>query len=259
MRAALLLATAALLAGCAHGHSPAATPDGSSTDAAPDAAPDSALTSPDAGCAISEGSSPALDGMGDLAKYPGAQHVALGAMMSADDAAIVWDRRALYITVQSPAFAGQYEPLHIYLETSTGFGQPVPSQGKEYGGLVAQLAFTPTHLIAVRRTSDSGTGGAYDGVYRPAASWSTRETPLVEGTDVHASSDGQTLSVAVPWSALGSCPTALRLTAHVVHGATANEWKDVAPSTATPWQAPGGGYYEIDVTGAPAISGWTQR
>src|SRR5438445_797149 len=82
----------------------------------------------------------------------------------------------------------------------------------------------------------------------PAATWDTRATPLVEGTDVLISADGQTLSVRVSWAALGGCPTALRLVAHVVHGTTGNEWKDLAPTTHTPWLAPGGGYYEIDLT-----------
>jgi hypothetical protein len=64
--------------------------------------------------------------------------------------------------------------------------------------------------------------------------------------------------VRVPWIALG-CPSALRLSAHVVNGALANEWKDLVPSTATPWEVPGGAYYEIDLSMDPAISGWTLR
>jgi hypothetical protein len=256
---------AAAVAGCAHGGSGDHQVDagGSGGDDAalsgPDAAPDAQIVSPDAGCAISEGAAPALDGNGDLAKYGSAQHFTLGAMMGSDDAAIVWDHRAIYVTMQSAAFATAYEPLHLYVEAVTGLGVPVPSQGKEYGGLVPQLAFTPTHVIGVRRVSDSGTGGPYDGVYTPASAWSTRATPLAEGSDVLVSSDGQTVSAIVPWSALGGCPTALRLTAHVVHGAVANEWKDLAPATATPWQAPGGGYYEIDLTGPTAVSGWAQH
>jgi hypothetical protein len=254
-----LLNATLFVAACARGGSAVtadATADAEAVDAprhvdaffrTPDAAPD-------AGCAISEGMTLALDGNGDEAKYPNGQHVALGAMMGGDDAAIAWDRQQLYITVTSPAFTGAYEPLHVYIETGTGLGTPVPSQGKEYSGLVPQLAFTPTYLLAARRVSDSGTG-AYNAVYTPAATWTTVAMPLAAAV----SSDMQTLSLTVPWSALGGCPTHMRLAAHVVHAQSGNEWKDLAPSTHTPWLAPGGGYYEIDLTGSTPIAGWSLR
>jgi hypothetical protein len=258
---------AACAAGCARGNhaAPDASGDAAADDAphhAADGAVDSRFVAPDAasdaGCAISDGMTIALDGTSDLAKYPSAQHIVLGAMMGGDDAALAWDREELYITVASPAFSGAYEPLHVYIEAAAGLGTAVASQGKEYSGLVPQLAFTPTHLVAVRRVSDSGTG-AYDAVYTPASTWSTRALSLVEGSDVLLSADGQTLSVRVPWSALGGCPTSLRVAAHVVHAVSGNEWKDLAPSTHTPWLAPGGGYYEIDLTGATAVASWAQR
>jgi hypothetical protein len=50
--------------------------------------------------------------------------------------------------------------------------------------------------------------------------------------------------VRTPWTALGGCPLAVRLTP-TVHGVAANEWKDLLPATHTPRMAPGGGYYEI--------------
>ena len=118
------------------------------------------------------------------------------------------------------------------------------------------MPFTPTQLIAVRRVSDSGTG-AYDAVYTPDSQWTTRATPLADGTDVFAADDE--ISVQVPWTALGGCPHALRLAIHVVHAQPANEWKDLVPATSTPWQAPGGDYYEVDLTGAPAVSTWALR
>jgi hypothetical protein len=211
---------------------------------------------PDAGCAISAGVSPAIDGVHDLADYPAAQHVAPGAMMGADDAALAWDRQRLYVTVGSSAFASAYEPLHVYVEVGATLGTVQPAQGKEYGGLIAQLPFSPTHLIAARRVSDSGTG-PYDGVFVPAGGWATRETALVDGSDVFVASDMSALSVQVPWTALGGCPSALRVVVHVVHGAAGNEWKDLVPTTHTPWLAPGGGYYEIDLTGETAVASWT--
>jgi hypothetical protein len=256
-------------AGCARGTAPdKPAPDADAATAAdaphPDAradgqalAPDAAADAlPDAGCAISAGTSIELDGVNDLADYPVAQQLAPGAMLGSDAAAISWDPQHLFVTVQSTAFAQPYEPLHIYVEAAAALAAPVAAQGKEYSALVPQLPFTPTHLIAVRRVSDAGTG-PYDAVFTPAAQWTTRATPLTDGTDVFAAQDE--ISVAVPWSALGGCPHALRLAVHVVHAQPANEWKDLVPATSTPWQAPGGDYYEVDLTGTPAVSAWTLR
>ncbi|HUS30417.1 MAG TPA: hypothetical protein VMZ53_18035 [Kofleriaceae bacterium] len=230
-------------------------------DAAVVAMPDAhGVVTPDAAtvasCGISEGFTPALDGVDDMAAYPAAQQLAPGASLGSDAAAIAWDATNVYATVTSSAFANPYEPLHIYLEAATAFAAATPASGKEYSGLVAQLPFAPTHLIAVRRVSDSGTG-AYDGVFVPSDGWMTRTVGLDSATLV--SVDQKTVSVTVPWTALGNCPTKLRLAVHVVHGASANEWKDLVPSTHTPWQSPGGGYYEIDLTGAPAVTSWSLR
>lgn len=263
------------LAGCARGGGPsplvghdaapeldAAGRDAVALDAAPDAAGDATVlppdAAPDAGCAIAAGVTPALDGVDDLAAYPAAQHLAPGAPLGSDGAAIARDASKLYVTVTSDAFAGAYEPLHVYVEAGTELPAAQPSQGKEYGGLVPDLPFTPTQLIAVRRVTDAGSG-PYDGVYVPAASWTTRAVALEPGTDVFASADQRTLSVAVPWTALGGCPTALRLAVHVVHGAVANEWKELVPASHTPWQSSTTGYYELDLTGAPDVAGWTLR
>src|SRR5690349_18850863 len=132
-------AVAALVAGCARGAGE--VPDAAGDAAAVDAprhvdAPDAAIVQhdapPDAGCAISSGISPVIDGVHDLADYPAAQHVSLGAMLGSDDAAIAWDRQRLYITVASTAWASAYLPLHVYVETATTLGAAAPSQGKEY-------------------------------------------------------------------------------------------------------------------------------
>jgi hypothetical protein len=220
-------------------------------DAPLDATPDTS-----SGCEISQGFTPTLDGTGDVAAYPSTQHVSLGAMLGSDAAAIAWDATNLYATLSSSAFTNAYEPLHLYLETGATLATATPSTGKEYGGLVAQLPFTPTHLIAVRRVSDSGTG-PYNGVFVPGDGWTQRTIALDAATLV--SSDHTTISVTVPWSSLGGCPTHARIALHVVHGVASNEWKDLVPPTHTPWQAPGGGYYEIDLRGAPAVTGWSLR
>ncbi|HEV7556682.1 MAG TPA: hypothetical protein VGO00_14555 [Kofleriaceae bacterium] len=214
------------------------------------------MTDAPAGCAISASPPLALDGNNDLAKYPAAQQLAPGAMLgSIDAAAVTWDASRLYITVASTAFENAFEPLHVYVETDH-LDTAVASSGKEYSGLVPGLPFTATQLIAVRQQSDAGTG-PYDGVFLPATGWTTRATALELGTDVFVAADHDAVSVQVPWTALGGCPTAIRLAVHVVHAVVANEWKDVVPPTHTPWLATGGGYYEIDVTGPQAIASWT--
>lgn len=251
------LPIATLVCSCAIGSraeqlpaSDAATPDAT---ARPDASQPPSDSSPDAGCAIHAGVTPVLDGSDDLAAYPTTQQLTPAAMLGSDAAAIVWDRDRIYITVRSPAFAAPYVPLHIYLE-ATPTVEAVTSTGKEYAGLTPQLPFSPTHVIAVRRVSDSGTGG-YDGVFVPTDGWQTRVLAL-ESDTLSSSSE---LSVSVPWSALGTCPTALRMALHVVHGQAANEWKVLVPSTHTPWQMPGGGFYEIDTTADPNVTNWSLR
>lgn len=235
----------------------AAAPDQHPRDAAGEPPPDVAIDSapvPDAGCAISAGTKPELDGVDDLNAYPIAQRVTPGAMLGADGVAITWDRTHLYVTVASPAFEAEYEPLHVYLEAGLALAAAVPGAGKEYSGLVPMLPFSPTHLIAARRTNGVD---AYDAVYLPAAGWTTRGASLDPATDVLVAPDHHALSLVVPWSALGGCPTSLRLAVHVVHAAAANEWKDLVPSSHTPWLAPGGGYYELELTGPPAVASWT--
>ena len=265
MRIATLVACAAT--GCARANGEQ-TPDAGDPDArpidgarviAPDAAPDGAIDSAllDApGCAISAGVSPAIDGVDDLNDYPVAQRVTPAAMLGADGVAIAWDATQLYVTVGSTAFESDYEPVHIYLQSGTALAPAAPGLGKEYSGLVPMLPFTPTHLIAARRTNGAT---PYDAVYLPDAMWTTRGTALDPGTAVFVAADHHVLSVAVPWTALGGCPTMLRLAVHVVHAASANEWKDLVPTTHTPWLAPGGGYYELDLTGSPSVASWTLR
>lgn len=265
--ATLLTAT---VAGCAQANSGRtgeptadASIDARPIDAPPNLLPDAAVDAPldasgdapapDGGCAISAGTTPQLDGVADLDDYPAAQRVSPGAQLGTDALAITWDRARLYITASSTAFESDFEPLHVYVQAGIALPAAAPGSGKEYSGLTPMLPFTPSHLIAVRRTNGAT---PYDGVYLPGASWMTRDTALVPGTDVFVSADHRTLSVAVPWSALGGCPTALRLAVHVVHAASGNEWKDLVPASHTPWQAPGGGYYQIDLTGAPAVAGW---
>jgi hypothetical protein len=237
-------------------------------DASKDAAPasvDAPAPTADAGsgsgvmpsCTISTGVTPVLTGTNDLAQYPGGNQLAPGAPLGSDGAGILWDATNLYVTVTSDGFENQFEPLHIYLETGSQLAAAVPSSGKQYSNLTPQLPFTAGYLIAARQVSDSGMGGPYDGVYTPDSSWDDQATPLGVGTNVWVSSDDRTISVAVPWSALGGCPTEVRLTTHVVNAVLDNEWKELVPATTTPWVAPGGDYFDIDLTQPPAVATFT--
>ena len=143
----------------------------------------------------------------------------------------------------------------MYVEASSGaLGAASTGAGKEYDSLIAQIGFTPTHLIALRPTNAGG-GMNYNGIWSPTAAWSTQQLAFTDGVDAWTSTSE--VSARIAWSDLG-CPTSLRLTAHVVHALPANEWKDFVPLTATPWMSPGGGYYEIDLSGPPAAAGWTE-
>ena len=263
-RALLMLALPIATLACASGGNSTAS-DGAVADTTHpvDAAPAdathvtadaSADATPDAGCGISNGAVPTLDGNNDIAKYAAAQQLSPGAMIGSDAAAIAWDREHLFVTVSSIAFGSAYEPLHVYVETGSALGIAAAAYGKEYSNLTPALPFTPTHAIAVRRISNAGTG-PYDGVFVPSDQWQSRMLDLDSATYASPTQ----LSVKVPWSALGGCPTQMRLALHVVHGVAGNEWKDLVPTTHTPWLAPGGNSYEIDLTGAAAIASFTLR
>ncbi|MFK7989896.1 MAG: hypothetical protein AB8I08_28005 [Sandaracinaceae bacterium] len=231
-----------------------------------DAGPiDSGLGDSGVSCpALAAGDTVMLDGTGDLAAFPSEQILAPGAPITAGDQfALTWDRDALYVVVVTDAFMGDgLRPFHLYLETGTTLGAASPSMGKEYDSLTAALDFTPNVLIAFRATNDTG-AGEYNGVYAPSGAWTDRSRPLVTGTDLFVRADQGAISVRVPWSALGGCPLAMRVSGHLVHAVPANEWKTLVPTDATPWGPPdaadGGGYYEVDLTSDPAISGWTPR
>ena len=209
---------------------------------------------------LGSGTSLAFDGVDDLGKYPAAQLVTPGAPNPSWALfGLAWDGDALYVAMASAGFEDPAEPLHVYLEAGDSLAAPTPSAGKEYGGLTPALPFTATHLVAARRQDDTGTG-AYDGVYTPQAGFTYKTIDLVPGRDVFAASDQHTLAVRVPLEALG-CPTRLRLAAHIVHDPmdVNHHWKDLVPITHTPWTTSGGGFYEIDLLGDPAVSSWAVR
>ena len=131
-------------------------------------------------------------------------------LLASDRVAITWDPTYLYITATAGSFtdaAGAFRPLHVYVQTGTTLPAATTAAGKEYSGTTPFLPFTPTHLIAIRRTDDGGTG-AYDGVYGPGApvTWTTRSFALVPGTHVFVSADNGTLSVRTPWTTASRSP-----------------------------------------------------
>lgn len=201
----------------------------------------------------------ALDGSSDLAKYPSSQRLTPGGPLGgSDEYAITWDRDYLYITLVSAAFSDEWKPVHLYLEVRPSLAAAAPTMGKFYNSLTAQLPFTATHLVALRRTSLGTDGTLYNGIYTPGGPWTTLARELRAGVDVWAEGTSA-LSARVPWSVLG-CAATLRMTTHVVNGPISlNEWKDFVPLSAEPWMAPGGGYFEIDLRADPAVSGWTER
>ena len=161
--------------------------------------------------------------------YPAAQQLAPGAALGADGAAIAWDRtRPLHHGAPRTRSSSAYEPLHIYLEAGTALARrvAVDRQGVQRARPAAAVHAdradrgAPRHRRRHRRRTTACSS--------PDGGWTTRATPLAPGTDVFASADERTLSVAVPWTALGGCPTALRLAVHVVHASAGNEWKELS-------------------------------
>ena len=115
-------------------------------------------------------------------------------------------REQLYVTVTSDAFRRPTSRC-----TSTSRPDPTlrrrdPRHGKEYGGLVPALPFTPDPPDRGARGSPTPAPAPTTACTTPAAAWATRATRW-PGIDVLVSSDQRTLSVAVPWTALGGCPT----------------------------------------------------
>jgi hypothetical protein len=202
-----------------------------------------------------------FDGADDVSKLDAAQHLApLGAPSQAwSQAGIDWDADSLYVAFVSAAFDDPFKPVMIYIEAADTLSAATPAQGVEYSNQTAQLPFTPTHLISARRTSDSGaTDGPWNGVWRAEGGLLTRALRLTPNAGWWVAADNHTLSLRIPRAVFDGA-TKLRVVAHVVNAAPANEWKDTLPATHTPWVAGGGGYFELDLSGPHPVSGWTLR
>ncbi len=134
-------------------------------DAGTDAGPGPMDAGTDAGTVIdagtcsaaSAGDTIALDGTDDAGKFASTQTLTPGALnQSWELFALTWDADYLYLAIVSQSFEADNAPLHVYIAADPTLSGATPSSGKEYGGLTAQLPFTATHLLAVRRVSDLG-------------------------------------------------------------------------------------------------------
>ncbi|MFZ9889235.1 MAG: hypothetical protein ACO3JL_17210, partial [Myxococcota bacterium] len=192
-----------------------------------------------------------FDNIDDVAKHDVSRRVVPGAQ-SADYAlsALSWDQENLYVSFVGRSFEDPYAPLHLYLEVDAVTAAS-PGSGKSYSALVPKLPFTPTHLVAARRSS-LGYNRVYTGTDFDTAG---QELATFIATDNH------TLSLVVPWSALvtSGCPTTLRLAGHVVKAQVGSEWTETLPPSHTPWEGQGGGFYEIDLLADPAATSWVVR
>ncbi len=206
----------------------------------------------------------AFDGVDDVAKLDVAQRITTpGAPAQPwSQFGLDWDDDSIFIAVVSAAFEDPYKPLFVYLEASEGALPPAnPStQGILYSNLTPELPFTPTHVISARRTSDSGSAdGPWNGLWeRNDQGQLAKILRFSQNTQWWIAADQHTLSLRIPRDMLGNA-THLRLSAHVVNAAAANEWKDTIPSTHTPWNPSALGFYEIDLTGAHPVANWTLR
>ncbi len=203
----------------------------------------------------------AFDGSDDLAKHAPSQRITPGAPAQPwSGFAMSWDADALYITLTSEAFGAPYKTMNLYLEAAQGaLPAATPSQGIEYSGLTPALAFTPNLLISARRMSEDGSGeGPWTALRsRVNDQWAPIYRPE-PGRDLWMSADQHTLSLRIPRALLGGA-TRLRLAGHVVNAEPAREWQELLPYNHTPWRASASGYYELDLSGAGAVSDWQVR
>jgi hypothetical protein len=186
----------------------------------------------------------AFDGQGDLDAVPGGDVRTPGAPVTPDSkVAVSWDDDYLYLVLRSMAFTDAWKPWMVYLEVGDALGDPVAGTGMAYSGLTPTLPFSPTHAVTFRNTSDDGLGsGPFNGLYRAAGGWVAQQR-WAPYRDAWLSADPRTGSIRVPWAALGD-PAQVRLAAHVVNAAPANEWKELWPADHAPWDD-GGGFLTI--------------
>jgi hypothetical protein len=188
-----------------------------------------------------------------------------------------WDARWLHGVIVSKGFEDATRAYLLYVEVVDAKSptQALPADGMTYLGLTPKLPFTPQVAIGMRSGCDLSDGyGPWCGVFRRDATGAfSQRLRLLPGHDVggaavFVAADKHTLSFRIPRAALGPAAQApltgtsaakLRVVGHLVHGGAGDEWKDVLPPTATPWQAATTGYLEIDLAGAADAATWVQK
>ena len=175
-----------------------------------------------------------------------------GAMLGSDGAAIAWDAQRLYVTVQSAAFAHAVRAAPHLCRGRRRARQPRRRRGQ---GVQRARPAAAVHADPPDRGSPRHRRRApapYDGVFMPgravddARDAAHRRHRCVRRGRRDLGAGAVDRARRLPARAAARDPRRAR--------APANEWKDLVPATHTPWQAPGGGYYEIDLTGAPIVT-----
>lgn len=202
----------------------------------------------------------ALDGAADFDKFSAAQQLTPGVVVNPwSRFALTWDADYLYVSIVSAIFEQPYTPYVLYLEGAQGaLGAAAPGAGIEYSGQTPSLPFTPNLMITTRERSEDGSAaGPWAGVWRRGSQGFEQIKRLDYGRDMWLAADKHTMSMRIPRAWLGDAKR-LRLAGHAVLAQPNNPYGEVVPATHTPAVA-GGGYFEIDLEGAPAISGWTLK
>jgi hypothetical protein len=200
-----------------------------------------------------------FDGVEDLADLAPTGAFAPGAPLGPGSrAALDWDDQFLYLHLTTPAFADDgYAPWISYFQVDP-VGAPRPSSGMEYSGLVPELPFEAQYAVSWRAVEDAGDGfGPWPALWvREGSGW----RPLWRfqaGVDAIPASDGGGVTLVLSRAALGD-PSTLRWCASVVWARPANEWKELAPATFTPWAGGGEGYL-VDLSGPPDAAVWARE
>lgn len=208
-----------------------------------------------------------FDGISDYDELPEANKLTPGiTLVDWERFALIWDEDFIYVAVVSSAFGSSgIRPYMFYVQGSSApFAAPAARDGMTYDNQTANVPFEAEHLVAVRRTSDTGDGaGPWNGLLRWDNGGWVRQQTFEEGRDFWVGNDsGHTLSFRVRRSQLGF-PTRLRIAGHLVSGG--GNYNDVVPSADggpqhEPWvSGRTEGFYEIDLTGPTGVAAWVHR
>lgn len=176
----------------------------------------------------SSASPPALNltGESDFDKFDAEDRYEPGAPLEDwSRTAVAYDDRYLYLVQVSRAFEEPFAAWNVYI------GTPGTGDGLEYSNLTAALPIDANWLISTRRSNDLA--DPWNGIWKFDSGWN-RIARLQPQVDHWLSDDQHTLSVRIPRAIFEDAEN-LWMVSHVVWAQPANEWKEVFPSTHTPW------------------------